>query len=117
MGVADVDGALAPPSDKDKDKDKGGANESASLSLLRHLAERRAHDHAVDALGVLAVMAKKPELDQLRQHAKARGKFDINRLSVLDGIDASLRTPLVELITRLADHAVGAVKTLLQTRV
>src|SRR5262245_48045886 len=38
------------------------ASDSASLALLRHLARRRAHEHAIQALGVLAVMTKRPEV-------------------------------------------------------
>ena len=69
------------------------ASESASLALLRHLAERRAHEHAIHALGVLAVMTKKAEVEQVRQHATARGTIDPARLAMLDGVDAALRAP------------------------
>jgi hypothetical protein len=50
-----------------------GTSDSASLALLRHLAIRRAHEHAVHALGVLAVMTKSPEAEQARATAQARG--------------------------------------------
>ncbi|HEY5920797.1 MAG TPA: cyclic nucleotide-binding domain-containing protein [Kofleriaceae bacterium] len=96
--------------------DRGkGTTESASLALLRHLAIRRAHDHAINALGIIAVTMPKPDgkatdpalvrgsspsIDQLRQHAKARGTLEPNRLVLLDGVDAAVRGPLVELVTR-----------------
>lgn len=50
----------------------GATNESASLALLRHLARRRAHEHAIHALGVLAVMTKRPEVEHVRAQAAAR---------------------------------------------
>jgi CRP/FNR family transcriptional regulator, cyclic AMP receptor protein len=79
--------------------DSTGTSESASLALLRHLAQRRAHDHIVHALGILAVMTKQPDVEDMREHG--RGTLDAERLAALDMIDASLRTPLVEVIQRL----------------
>jgi len=89
--------------------------ESASLALLRHLAQRRAHEHAFHALGVLAVMTKRQEVEQVRQHAKARGVVDPGRLADLAFLDPSLLTPLVDLVTRLCrgDHARLAAEPLL----
>ena len=81
--------------------DAQGSSESASLALLRHLAIRRAHDHAINALGILAVMTKNHDADELRQHAKGRGMIEVSRLSSLASIDAALRDPLVALIERL----------------
>jgi hypothetical protein len=78
------------------------ASESASLALLRHLAVRRAHDHAIHALGILAVMTKRPELAELRERAKARGVIETDDLGELSAIDAALRDPLVQLIQRAA---------------
>jgi hypothetical protein len=78
-----------------------GATDSASLALLRHLAVRRAHEHAIHAVGILAVMTKHDEVDELRQAAKVRGVIDPDRLGLLDRVDASLRVPLVELVTRI----------------
>jgi hypothetical protein len=78
-----------------------GPTDSASIALLRHLAQLRAHENAVQALGVLAVMTKKPEVEQLRQHALGRGRVEPTRLAMLDGVDATLRTPFVDLMHRL----------------
>jgi hypothetical protein len=72
-----------------------GTSESASLALLRHLAQRRARDHVDHALGILAVMTKQPDIEDMRE----------DRLAALDMIDDSLRTPLVELMRRLQREA------------
>jgi hypothetical protein len=79
-----------------------GANESASLALLRHLAVRRASDHAIHALGVLAVMTKRPEIEHLRNAAHGRAAIRPELLAPLDGVDPALAGPLIELIARLA---------------
>jgi hypothetical protein len=79
-----------------------GASESASLSLLRHLAQRRAHDHVVHALGVLAVMTKRPEVEQVRDAAKGHRALDPSVLAPLSGVEPALREPLAALVTRLA---------------
>jgi hypothetical protein len=83
--------------------DSKGTSESASLSLLRHLAQRRAHDHVIHALGILAVMTKQPDVEDMRE--RARGALDADRLAALERIDDSLRTPLVELMRRLQREA------------
>jgi hypothetical protein len=85
----------------DVSTDEAGTSESASLALLRHLAVRRAHDHAINALGIAAVMTKHEGAEQLREHARARGMIEPSRLSLLDGIDTTLRGPLVELVDRV----------------
>ncbi len=76
-------------------------SESASLSLVRHLAKHRAHEHAINALGVLAVMTQKPEVEQVRAQATARGIVRMASLDALDGVDVALRVPLVESLARL----------------
>jgi HEAT repeat protein len=75
-----------------------GSSESASLALLRHLALRRAHEHAVHALGVLAVMTKRPDVEAARDVAEARGKL---QLGGLGDLDPALKRPLLELAVRL----------------
>jgi hypothetical protein len=85
----------------DDNADAKGTSDSASLALLRHLAVRRAHDHAINALGIAAVMTKHEGADQLREHARARGMIEPSRLAELDGIDSALRGPLVELVQRV----------------
>ncbi len=79
-------------------------NESASLALLRHLARRRAHEHAVHALGVLAVMTKRPEVEHVRAQAAQRKTVRPQLLDMLNGVDEALRKPLVDVLTRLG-HA------------
>ena len=76
--------------------------ESASLALLRHLAHRRAHEHAIGALGVLSVMTQRPEVEQVRSQAAARGIVRTQSLDLLGGVDPALRVPLVESLQRLA---------------
>jgi hypothetical protein len=83
------------------DGDPRSSSESASLGLLRHLAQRRAHDRATHALGVLAVMTKLPEVENLHEHARARGRVESDRLGQLAAVDDALRAPLVDLIARL----------------
>jgi hypothetical protein len=89
------------------DADARNPNDSASLSLLRHLAQRRAHGHAIHALGVLAVMTKLPQVEALHDHARNRGRVEPDRLAPLAGIDEALRAPLVELIARLESEDRG----------
>ena len=81
------------------------APESASLGLLRHLARKRAHDHALHALGVLAVMTKRPEVLQVRIAAGARKLVRPAALEAIGGVEARLRDPLVALVGRLANNA------------
>lgn len=76
-------------------------SESASLSLLRHLAKLRAHDHAISALGVLSVITKRPEVETVRAQSAARRHVRQQSLEMLGGVDAELRGPLVELLDRL----------------
>ena len=76
-------------------------DDSASLSLLRHLARRRAHEHAISALGVLAVMTKRPEVEHVRVQAAARGLVRPAMLDLLAGVEPALRVPLVESMHRL----------------
>lgn len=78
------------------------SNDSASLNLLRHLARRRARDHAVSALGVLAVMTKRPEVAQLRaQISTSTRAIRPELLEMLAGVDPALRVPLVDSLQRL----------------
>jgi len=92
----------APRGDGDASS-RGLVNDSASLSLLRHLARRRAHDHAVQALGVLTVMTQRPEVEQVRAQAAAQRRLiRLQTLDMLSGVDPALRVPLVEAVTRLA---------------
>jgi len=77
------------------------SSDSASLALLRHLARRRAHEHAIHALGVLAVMTKRPEVEHVRSQAAARGVVRPQLLDMLDGVEPALRVPLVENLHRL----------------
>jgi hypothetical protein len=76
-----------------------GSSESASLALLRHLALRRAHEHAVHALGVLAVITKRSEVEAARDLAKSRGKLQLGGLA---DVDTPLKQPLLELAVRLS---------------
>ncbi len=78
------------------------SNDSASLNLLRHLARRRAREHAVSALGVLAVMTKRPEVEQLRaQVSSSTRAIRMELLDMLSGVDPALRLPLVDSLQRL----------------
>ncbi|MBV8757166.1 MAG: cyclic nucleotide-binding domain-containing protein [Deltaproteobacteria bacterium] len=81
-----------------------GASDSASLSLLHHLAARRAQDHVVRALGVLAVMTKRPEVEAARHAAKGRSRLDPALVEPL-ALDASLRDPLAAVVGRYAANA------------
>ncbi len=75
--------------------------DSASLALLRHLVKRRANDHVVHALGVLAVMTKRPEVAQVRAAAEHAHALKPAMLDILGGVDPRLRDPLVLQIDRL----------------
>lgn len=79
----------------------GSSQDSASLGLLRHVAKLRAHEHAINALGVLAVMTKRPEVEQVRAQAAARGVVRTQLLDMLSGVEPALRTPLVDTLLRL----------------
>nr|HEX4317574.1 cyclic nucleotide-binding domain-containing protein [Kofleriaceae bacterium] len=91
-----------------------GDADSASLGLLRHLVRLRAHEHVVHALGVLAVMSKRPEVAQVRAEAEGKHGLKPAVLDILGGVDPRLRDPLVAQITRLqrdghAELSVGPV--------
>jgi hypothetical protein len=78
-------------------------SDSASVNLLAHLARRRAREHAVMALGVLAVMTKRPEVEHVRVQASAAGGRALRPqlLDMLSGVDPALRVPLVDSLHRL----------------
>ena len=75
-----------------------GSTESASLALLRHLAIRRAHEHAIHALGVLSVMTKRAELEHVLHAAKQRGIVKPAQLAEL--ADIAQVAPLTETAPR-----------------
>ncbi len=77
-----------------------GSSDSASLALLRHLAIRRAHEHAAHALGVLAVMTKSADVEQARATAQARGK-----VTSLAGVAEPALTELVARLSRGGEAA------------
>jgi hypothetical protein len=77
------------------------SSDSASLNLLRHLARRRARDHAVSALGVLAVMTKRPEVEHVRSQAAGARGLRLQLFDMLSGVDPALRVPLVDSMQRL----------------
>lgn len=79
----------------------GSSQDSASLGLLRHVAKLRAHQHAINALGVLAVMTKRPEVEQVRAQAAHRGVVRTQLLDMLSGVEPGLRVPLVDTLMRL----------------
>ena len=83
----------------------GSSQDSASLGLLRHVAKLRAHEHAIHALGVLAVMTKRPEVEHVRSQAAARGVVRTQLLDMLSGVEPALRVPLVETLMRLEKNA------------
>ncbi len=86
----------------------GGGSDSASVNLLRHLARRRAREHAVSALGVLAVMTKRPEVEHVRAQAQTSARaLRPQLLDMLGGVEPALRIPLVESLQRL-DRAEAA---------
>jgi hypothetical protein len=77
-------------------------SESASLSLLRHLARRRAHEHAINALGYMAVMSKRPEVEQVRAQAAKIGVVKLDALEAIENVGESLRDPLTRALERMA---------------
>ena len=81
---------------------RADSSDSASQALLRHLARRRAQEHVVHALGVLAVMTQRPEVAQVRAAAEARTRLRPALLELLAGVPAAARDPLLALIERLA---------------
>jgi hypothetical protein len=83
----------------------GSSQDSASLGLLRHVAKLRAHQHAINALGVLYVMTKRPEVEQVRAQAATRGVVRTQLLDMLAGVEPALRVPLVETLMRLERNA------------
>jgi NAD-dependent dihydropyrimidine dehydrogenase PreA subunit len=85
--------------------------DSASLALLHHLARRRAHEHAVRALGLLAVVTTRPEVEAVRAGAADRGVVQPAMLAPLGGVPDALRLPLVEAVGRLAADAEGTLTT------
>ncbi len=95
--IADL--AAAAEAATSPDATEAGSNESASLALLRHLAIRRAHEHAIHALGVLSVITKRPELEHVLHAAKQRGMVKPAQLEPL--ADVALVAPLSELLARL----------------
>jgi hypothetical protein len=78
-----------------------GSQESASLALLRHLCERRAHEHAIHALGVLSVMTKRPELEQVLHAAKLRGTLRPAQVEPLAKLEPERIGKLADLVARL----------------
>ncbi|HEY4176858.1 MAG TPA: cyclic nucleotide-binding domain-containing protein [Kofleriaceae bacterium] len=75
--------------------------ESASLALLRHLVRDRVHEHAIAALGILAVITRRHEIEVAREHAAARGHVKADALALIHTLDERLRKPFVDAITRL----------------
>src|SRR6185503_17591782 len=67
--------------------------------LLRHLAIRRAHEHAIHALGVLSVLTKRPELEHVLHAAKQRGTVKPAQLAELAHIE--LARPLADQLAKL----------------
>jgi hypothetical protein len=101
LAAADATRGASRSSQPALEADPRSSSDSASVGLLRHLAQRRAHDHAIHALGVLAVMTKLPEVEALHDHAQTRRRVEPDRLAPLADVDDALRAPLVELIARL----------------
>ncbi|MFT3699547.1 MAG: cyclic nucleotide-binding domain-containing protein [Kofleriaceae bacterium] len=91
-----MEAANAPPNDKD------GSSESASLSLVEHLCQRRAYEHVAHALGVLMVMTKREEVEQVRHLAKQRVPLRPAQLDDLVQHEPTLVGPLRDLVARLA---------------
>lgn len=83
-------------------------SESASLSLLRHLARRRAHEHAINALGYMAVMSKRPEVEQVRAQAAKLGTVKLDALEAIENVGESLRDPLTRALERMARREAAA---------
>jgi Cyclic nucleotide-binding domain/HEAT repeats len=79
-----------------------GSSESASLSLVEHLCQRRAYEHVAHALGVLSVMTKRDEVEHVRHLAKQRGALRPIQLDALAQAEPGLVGPLRDLVARLA---------------
>ncbi|MEO8554247.1 MAG: HEAT repeat domain-containing protein, partial [Kofleriaceae bacterium] len=79
-----------------------GSSESASLALLEHLCMKRAYEHVTHALGVLAVMTKRDDVEQVRHLAKQRGLVKLGQLDALAEHEPGLVGPLHALVARLA---------------
>jgi len=79
-----------------------GSTESASLALVEHLCLRRANEHVSHALGVLSVMTKRDDVEQVRHLAKQRGALRPAQLEALAQHEPGLVGPLLALVTRLA---------------
>ena len=78
-----------------------GTSESASLALVEHLCLRQAHEHVAHALGVLAVMTKRDDVEPVRHLAKHRGVLRAHQLEPLARQEPALVQPLLELVGRL----------------
>ncbi|HEY6038209.1 MAG TPA: cyclic nucleotide-binding domain-containing protein, partial [Kofleriaceae bacterium] len=78
------------------------STESASLALVEHLCVRRANEHVSHALGVLSVMTKRDDVEQVRHLAKQRGALRPAQLEALAEHEPGLVGPLLALVTRLA---------------
>ena len=87
-----------------------GTSDSASLALLRHLARRRAHEHAITALGVLAVITNRPEVEHVRVQSATRGVVRLALFEMLDGVEPGLSLPLVEILQRLDRNMAAALQ-------
>ena len=105
--LADAADAANALGESGKPASKHDANDSASQALLRHLARRRAHEHVIHALGVLAVMTQRSEVGQVRAAAEARTGLRPAVLELLAGVPAAAREPLRTLLDRLASGAHG----------
>ena len=79
-----------------------GSSESASLALLEHLCMKRAYEHVNHALGVLAVMTKRDDVEQVRHLAKQRGVIKPAQLDALARHEPGLVGPLLAQVARLA---------------
>ena len=79
-----------------------GSSESASLSLVEHLCQRRAYEHVAHALGVLSVMTKREEVEHVRHLAKQRAALRPIQLEALAVAEPGLVGPLRDLVARLA---------------
>jgi hypothetical protein len=83
--------AAASPGDAD-------GTESASLSLVRHLARWRGRQHVLQALGLLGALGPRTAIDLAREQIEKRHR---PAPAALAGVDAALAGPLVAATTRL----------------
>jgi CRP-like cAMP-binding protein len=83
--------AAAAPGDAD-------GTESASRSLVRHLARWRGRQHVLSALGLLGALGPRPEIDQAREQIEKRHKTAASAIAV---IDSALAAPLAHATARL----------------